>query len=359
MLNFDGSRGESNAKENTKVHFQRTQKRFHSVNFQTATRLYEATIVNHASDVFHDSKFDNKNEHDNNTNGFRHNHSSEQVSDCMPLHEGDEEMKVGGSRYSFSLEYLMQDEVDAIQDSVIDLDGDVYKVNFKWEKTTPLEMFPKKILQVVARRLFFHKESGGTLMHYTTVKGFTELKLSETIFRSHPFYRSEDLWMDWAMFSREDYDDPVPARIIMLLDLRESRIMNHIEQKRFFKDRDPMENDDSFSDEDSSRDSYEHPEYLTNDLWCLVHSADAPTWKPEDGDDHDYLLDSALATRIKMETLYRLLPAKMIVRPCFVMFNDPTIPYEEGVNDHGIVLTEPSDWSNSTFFNFDDKDIKS
>ena len=67
---------------------------------------------------------------------------------------------------------------------------------------------------------------GGRISHQSDIGGYTQIKKGGKIFRAHPWYQNKGPWFDWGNFDWEDFDEPVPAQIMMFFDLTGCVIIN-------------------------------------------------------------------------------------------------------------------------------------
>ena len=67
---------------------------------------------------------------------------------------------------------------------------------------------------------------GGTLATDSKVKGYTELKKDGVLYRAHSSHKMRGSWYDWNLFNWVDFSDPIPAKMIIMIDLTECVILN-------------------------------------------------------------------------------------------------------------------------------------
>ena len=71
---------------------------------------------------------------------------------------------------------------------------------------------------------------GGKVSRDSVVEIYTEIKINGTLIRSHPFYANKDSWYDWAYFDWEEFDTPIVAKIMMIIDLSNCDIVHDMDQ---------------------------------------------------------------------------------------------------------------------------------
>ena len=89
--------------------------------------------------------------------------------------------------------------------------------------------YPREILIKIASRLYIGSPYiGGKLSHNLVVKDYTEIKEGGSLYRSHPCFHKKGCWYDWAYFQRHGFDKPIPARIMMIIDLSDCNIIHNM-----------------------------------------------------------------------------------------------------------------------------------
>ena len=347
--NFDGSRNESMAKTNTKNKFALTQKRSATENYQTACRLYEAEVVKEASNVIHDRlrSLHGMSLNDSMETGYLS--SDDEGCSDIENDESNSTMQHGlvkGSKFLILFDYT--EDSDEVSLNTVNDDRHSCVVNVVWQRTEATVPIDQKILSCLARRLFLNTGEGGCLLPSSRVIGFTEYKVGGALYRCHPSYRSGKPWRDWAMLRWEVYEDSVPAKIMMFLDLREAKLMTRAQHKRFINDKDPELPEEDWSSGSSSSNSDDESEesetgYLDNGLWCIVQTARSP--RAEERHFSRYHLSSRIATRVILEDNLRVLPIESIDGPCFVVTEDS----KPGNDQLAFVLDDTSMWCDKTF----------
>ena len=346
LLNCDGSRPESNAKQNTKNHYSCTQKRSESVTYQTAQRLHESTLVKSCIKTYMGvGQF-------------------EDLTSCVKIEEEQDahhDGMIGGSKFTLSMKYVSDGDPNGynvdVEDDMTTMVADKhnYRVYLDWKNKLPVHGFDKRIVEAVGKRLFLHRGSGGCLRGDSHVKGFTEYRMGNTLFRCHPSYRSGNQWMDWGMFQFEDNEASIPAKILMLLDLTHTEIMSPSEHRRFRRGIEPeIDEEDlsSFSDiEDADDESIpyniDRDCYLSKSLWCIVQQADKSSL--DNYENNEFQLNSRIATRFTVENDYRLVPLETLTSGCFVVRNNPLKCDEDPSNISAFYIHPRHSWCTSTF----------
>jgi len=138
------------------------------------------------------------------------------------------------------------------------------------------------------------------------VNGYTEVVINGNTFRAHPCYCKKGCWYDWAYFKWQGFESPIPARIIMIIDLTECDITYDMDQ-------DP----DTIPDDANER----VITHLTNEKWVIVLAAESPH-----ADAHhitDSHFDSVITKRLKLhsDNDIWMVPLTTLVGPCFVVYN--------------------------------------
>ena len=201
-------------------------------------------------------------------------------------------------------------------------------------------------------------------MPTSIVNGFTEWKSDGIIYRAHPCYRTGMAWNDWVLIRFSNYPDPLPARIMMFLDLRESTFMSSKQHERFLSDKDPelpeeewssassscnyvdsthSELDSSDSEDESTTVGLDDQTCVTNGIYCIVQCADSPVVNhTELGEYH---MKSRIMNRFKLEVSYRIIEIESLESPCFVVMDNPMVNFEENSGEIGFYVKDPETWS--------------
>jgi hypothetical protein len=134
------------------------------------------------------------------------------------------------------------------------------------------------------------------------------------------------------MVAWNEESDPIPAKIIMFLDLTNCDIMTPQEHRELCinilgEDYDPRDVDHEYV-------------YLTNEKWMVVESAlvdDEISSGFED--DSDYRMYSTISTRYYMESQVRLLPVNSIVGPAYCIEIPSTVVKGSLYNDKSEIIS--------------------
>ena len=155
-------------------------------------------------------------------------------------------------------------------------------VNTDWggQSKTSYQNFTNDVLQKLAHRLFVGSPNiGGRLSIDSKVRGYTELKKGGVLYWAHPSYKIKGSWFDWGLFNWAGYNDPIPAQIIMMIDLSDCVICNDVNI-----------NPDS-SGYVEPVDNFPH---LTQEKWVVVLACKGSSI------DHDCLSNTQFVSKISM-----------------------------------------------------------
>lgn len=279
--NYDGSRGEFLGKVLIKDNAKRTVQKQETLSYDVALRYAEAKVI----------------------------------TDCKKLQMMNRKPPArtqhitGKTNKSFELSITADDATIVI--------GDVERINIsmQWLSTPPVSSFDRDFLLGVIRRLYFHSPSaGGCVAVDSKIPGLTDYtcehiqttgedgEIIHPVFRANPYFRSHGPWYDWAMFRWEGYDEPIPAQIKIILDLRNVDIIT----------------DDVEEDEDGGnvqRNQVSVDPILTNDVFFVVFAGDGTY--PEDFKDNYF--DSSICKRFRLEKHWTLAPASAMCSEAFVI----------------------------------------
>ena len=145
--------------------------------------------------------------------------------------------------------------------------GDVTEithVHLDWggQSKTPLLNFLREILKQIGHRLYIRSPHiSGKISPRSTVNGFTEVLIHGNLFKSHPCYTKKGSWYDWAYFRWYGFEEPIAARILIIIDIIECEILNHMDQ-------DP----DTLPDDAHLR----IIPHLTQEKWVVLLAAESP-----------------------------------------------------------------------------------
>ena len=188
---------------------------------------------------------------------------------------------------------------------------DAFDVNMDWggASKTPLHTYSKVLLIRLTSRLFIGTPNiGGKVEPNQVVPGLTTVKVDDVIYRAHPSFSNKGCWYDWAYFDWEGFDDPIVARIMMIVDLTNVEI--NVEP-----DIDP----DAVVDGETATNNVPH---LTNEIWLLVLAADSPIVEPNEVSDNHF--ESSIHKRIKLhnDDEVFIVPLSSLIGPAFVVYNN-------------------------------------
>ena len=126
--------------------------------------------------------------------------------------------------------YRLSVEIENIENDNV---AEIISMHVDWggQSKTPLHNFPNDILKKVCKRLYIGSSHlGGKVSHDSVVEGYTEIKINGTLIRSHPCYANKGSWYDWAYFDWEEFDTPIVAKIMMIIDLSNCDIVHDMDQ---------------------------------------------------------------------------------------------------------------------------------
>lgn len=221
-----------------------------------------------------------------------------------------------------------------------------------------------RVFEGLAKRLYFNTLDGDCLTHNSKVIGKSEYKhRNGLIFRAHPDFNSEGKWYDWCRIKWNDpsthnnlADDGIPARIIMFIDISESKIMTTDEVVNL---RETLSAQLGTGFVQSRRDVSELQSFLHEKKFAVIRSAissDDSTLIDEELTDTAKLnrLIPSLGTRIRLEDQCRLVPLSSIESCCHAVPVDRSIVYEDAKDF--FVMKDIEQWR-STFLYNDNKEF--
>ena len=186
-------------------------------------------------------------------------------------------------------------------------------IDWGGQSKTPMFPYSREMLIRFASRLFIgDRKLGGKVDPDACIPGFTQVVVNNVIYRSHPSYSKKGSWFDWAYFDWEGFVEPIPARIMMIVDLSDTDIIY---------DRDVDETDDVDETSSTNEDDDDTILHLSNEKWVIVMAARSP--KVDDTDISDLHFDSKIHHRIKLHDQKDLFLIKLssLVGPCSVVQN--------------------------------------
>ena len=287
--NYDGGRGEAMGKEMIKENGKLTNKQRGTIDFDIATRIVEENII-HLASVIHEK-----------THGIwpsKYGGKKKDKKKASPKVLNNDNVFVDIDGVTCYVPKRPRFYIDVNFDETNNMH---VKVDWGSISSTPNASFDDCIVASVVNRLYIGWDYlVGTVHRKDKIPGFTHIEKNNVVYRAHPCYGKGGRWFDWAYFKWDNFDDPVPARILMIIDLRNVTLEN---------------NDATIHGE---------AQYLTNDIWCIVHSAKG---KGEDDALKDILSDNHFDSRILKRIMLGnndeiwMLPLKKLVGPCFVIRN--------------------------------------
>mmetsp|Transcript_14527 Transcript_14527/g.27339 ORF Transcript_14527/g.27339 Transcript_14527/m.27339 type:complete len:565 (-) Transcript_14527:3915-5609(-) len=310
MLNFDSNRPESMAIKNLKDPASHTQRRHNTLSYQTALKYLDQLTVLDAQRIITQQTL-NKVEW---SEPFEYiNNMTDKV-----VHGSAKDITCTGTK--FAIDYWYNN------------DNDQHNVQVAWQNKgdAPLEGFDNAILKYVSERLF--NSTDGGRIHDETVAGFTMLKFGDgRKFHAHPYARNERPKHDWVLIKWSEFDDPVPARVEMFLDLRECNLkfdnMHQIHPDRLLDGTNSI--------------PFRHiNKVLTNSVYAVVTSAESN--KCSRNDVTPYHIQTSLCYRVMMESFHRLVEVSSFDQKCFAFMNN--VGCGDDSDNTAIVFHHTDDW---------------
>ena len=223
---------------------------------------------------------------------------------------------LGGSTFKMKLTNCQDNEFSYLNKTVA----------IEWKGVPVDASYHSYVFKNLTKRLYLNTEDGGCLTHDSVVVGKTEYADDDgNVYRAHPNYRSNGMWYDWCKISWNTTDDPVPARIIMFLDLTECKLMDHTSLNQMRED---LNEEIMEVTEDGTRRRYpnrDRTKYLSkDDIWVVIRSAydyDHSTATVPDltQSEKQFTMNSKLTHRIILEDECRIVPVSSIISPCYVL----------------------------------------
>jgi hypothetical protein len=210
-LNFDGGRPEYYGKYFCKDHTTRTQRRQISLGKQTAQRYFEASCILEAERVLVQGNMSTYK--DKNSYQYLPIDVDEASTADSPSFKNDE------SKLSSKLCRLSINPHD--QRNLI----------FEWsnKKYSMVDgyQYEPVIYRSAAKRIWYSRNGGRLDMENGSLQCYTECLLPDgSTARAHPLYNSERAWNDWVMVKWDDYEQPLPAQVLMLFTITSGVIEN-------------------------------------------------------------------------------------------------------------------------------------
>jgi hypothetical protein len=177
----------------------------------------------------------------------------------------------------------------------------------------------------------FNSRDGGRIGE-DNVNGFTKLKMPNGIpYNAHPYARNDRPRHDWVFIRWSEFDDPVPARIEMFLDLRESTI-------KF--DNQHLVHPDALEEGENDIPLYHANKVLLQSVYAIVWSASSN--KCNRNDLTRYHINTSLCYRVKMEPFKRLVEVSSFEQKCFAFIN--SVGCSALFDSTAIVFHQNADW---------------
>ena len=343
--NWDGSRPEYFGKELVKDHAQLTNKQKETLNFDISKRICETDIIDEISRVYFTQSGRWPSNFCNDTDLMAGSRGSGSPNPRTDLTQSDRvEKSIARYFICARLEHTDNTNNDAREEDNLNY-VDHLNVHLDWgtKDKIPLLNYPKELQKRLFARLFIGSPNigGKVVLHEhvsTRIPCHTEVKVGSNIFRAHPCYSKKGCWYDWAYFEWQGYDAPIPAKILMIVDLTDMEISY-----------DPDINPNTTVD---MEDVNVH-KHLTNEVWMIVHAATSP--KADSSDLSDQHLDSSISQWIKLcgeENLWTV-PLSALHGPCYVVRNrdfrqsdnDNIDEFNNDLTAH--VIKPMSDWGNA------------
>jgi hypothetical protein len=235
------------------------------------------------------------------------------------VHVADNQVSISSTGTSFTL--------------VLDPDQreNEYAVEVYWKgKGKPtLGQFDKHLLSQLGKRLF-GADDGGVILD-NEVHGCTSVIVQGTTYTAHPLFRNDHPWHDWVYIHWEGYEDPIPARIDMFLDLRQSTISNV-----------RVDNEDNGREENTSNAIPFRHMFLENKVYAVVWSAKSVNFPRNRSTEHHIPLN--LGYRVELEEYRRIVDIDSFVKPCYGFLNTcgiSNLPFDRTA----VIMKDRDDWA--------------
>jgi hypothetical protein len=320
LLNVDGSRPESMAKGNVKDPASHSQRVNSKLSYQTGKRYIESLTFREYKRL--KKEIDPCSDFGDDTAPYI---NSDTVEAQMVMNDLSQDASVvddtnpnittaGSTKFSICLD--------------LDQPEGQYTVTIEWlgKGKKPLRGFDEHLVQQLGKRLFGATDGG--VIADAEVTGCTSVSVQGTKYTAHPMYGNDHLWHDWVYIQWDGYAEPIPARIDMIIDLRQSEILN-------CNPHDPELNDIN----DMIRD-FDH-QFLEKKIYAVVWSAKSlsiPRHKLG-----TYHIPLNLAIRVELESFRRIVPVESFVKPCYGMLNYCGL--DEQFDMTAIILKDRTFWS--------------
>jgi hypothetical protein len=212
-LNFDGGRPEYYGKYFCKDHTTRTQRRQISLGKQTAQRYFEASCILEAERVLVNG---NMSTYQHADKGYQY--VSIEIDDNLLLDTPS--VNTEGTKLSSKLCRLWINP------------DDQRNLNFEWTNkkysTVDGYQYEPVIYRSAAKRIWYSRNGGRLDMENGSLQCYTECLLPDgSTARAHPLYNSERAWNDWVMVQWDEYEEPLPAQVLMFFTIASGTIENY------------------------------------------------------------------------------------------------------------------------------------
>lgn len=211
-LNFDGGRPEYYGKYFCKDHTTRTQRRQISLGKQTALRYFEASCVLEAERLL--------------VNGNMSTYIDTKDYQYIPVETNDD--VAGFPTAANAVDSPLFSKLCSLW---INPD-DQQHLHFQWtnKRYSSIDGYKYEpvIYRSAAKRIWYSRNGGRLDMDNGTLQCYTECRLPDgSTARAHPLYNSERAWNDWVMVKWDDYDEPLPAQVLMFFTIASGTIENY------------------------------------------------------------------------------------------------------------------------------------
>ena len=222
-------------------------------------------------------------------------------------------------------------------------------INIDWKGVPVDASYHSIVFKNLTKRLFLNIEDGGCLTHDSVVIGKTEyIHKDGDIFRAHPNFRGFGKWYDWCTIKWTTDADPIPAKIIMFLDLSETEIMD-VESHQQLREEMHDEFDEMTNTPRNRRNqNREMIRYLNKGKWVVVRSAlscDDSNQIQSNLNSYQkkYTVDSKITHRVLLEEECRIVPVDSISGTCYAI----PATYARSVEECNefFIVDELSQWS--------------
>jgi hypothetical protein len=104
--------------------------------------------------------------------------------------------------------------------------------NFEWsnKKYSTVDGYQYKpvLYRSAAKKIWYSRNGGRLDMENGSLQCYTECLLPDgSTARAHPLYNSECAWNDWVMVQWDEYEEPLPAQVLMFFTIASGTIENY------------------------------------------------------------------------------------------------------------------------------------